>query len=207
MLLASRPVPKSLMLRRIQMRILALWYYVYVSSSSYANKCCFAFTSRNINWLGVVGHSWYFSFCFVSFWVHRFPSYSVCIWSWQCVTDDWSIGKTFLVQLLLANLEQPAPNVTHLLLKFDVNQLVERTMLQPKRHFRQEPGSISPIIKHLSLCLVSTYCFLNLTQLSVLQLFTSDTRYIGQPCKAGSECWTAWTWFPGEVATLKVLYG
>ncbi|KAG0620095.1 hypothetical protein M758_4G188900 [Ceratodon purpureus] len=42
---------------------------------------------------------------------------------------------SLILRLLLANLDQPAPNVTHLLLKFDVNQLVERTMLQPKRHF------------------------------------------------------------------------
>lgn len=47
---------------------------------------------------------------------------------------DEDIGSLIL-RLLLANLDQPAPNVTHLLLKFDVNQLVERTMLQPKRHF------------------------------------------------------------------------
>ncbi|KAG0575941.1 hypothetical protein KC19_5G042200 [Ceratodon purpureus] len=39
------------------------------------------------------------------------------------------------LRLLLASLDQPAPNVTHLLGKFDVNQLAERTMLQPKRHF------------------------------------------------------------------------
>jgi nuclear pore complex protein Nup205 len=38
-------------------------------------------------------------------------------------------------QLLLANLDQPSPNVTHLLLRFDVDQPVERTVLQPKRHF------------------------------------------------------------------------
>jgi len=57
------------------------------------------------------------------------------------VTDEFvKWHKTYLVQLLLANLDQPAPNVAHLLLKFDVNQLVERTMLQPKRHFRQETG-------------------------------------------------------------------
>lgn len=42
---------------------------------------------------------------------------------------------SLILRLLLSNLHQPAPNLTHLLLKFDINQPVEMTMLQPKRHF------------------------------------------------------------------------
>jgi nuclear pore complex protein Nup205 len=42
---------------------------------------------------------------------------------------------SLILRLLLSNLHQPPPNLTHLLLKFDINQPVEMTMLQPKRHF------------------------------------------------------------------------
>eukprot|EP01018_Ginkgo_biloba_P012319 Gb_31636 [translate_table: standard] len=40
-----------------------------------------------------------------------------------------------ILQLHINNLSRPAPNVTHLLLKFDVDAPVERTVLQPKRHY------------------------------------------------------------------------
>jgi len=119
---------------------------------------------------------------------------------------------THLVQLLLDNLDQPAPNLTHLLLKFDVNQLVERTMLQPKRHFRQEllfsfivPNSFLCVEHQIGLQQNSIF-FLRLTHFFVLQLSTSDTGYVGHACKARSECWTAWTWFPGDLTTFGFLH-
>ncbi|KAK4397040.1 Nuclear pore complex protein [Sesamum angolense] len=37
--------------------------------------------------------------------------------------------------LLIDNISRPAPNITHLLLKFDVDGPVERTLLQPKFHY------------------------------------------------------------------------
>ncbi|KAL0915304.1 hypothetical protein M5K25_015711 [Dendrobium thyrsiflorum] len=40
-----------------------------------------------------------------------------------------------IMQLLIDNIRQPAPSLTHLLLKFDVNGPVEKTQLQPKYHF------------------------------------------------------------------------
>ncbi|KAK1312026.1 hypothetical protein QJS10_CPA07g00690 [Acorus calamus] len=40
-----------------------------------------------------------------------------------------------IIQLLMDNISRPAPNITHLLLKFDVDTLVERTVLQPKYHY------------------------------------------------------------------------
>ncbi|CAM6098602.1 unnamed protein product [Calypogeia fissa] len=42
---------------------------------------------------------------------------------------------SLILRLLIDNLDKPAPNISHLLLKFDVDQPVERTVLQPKRHF------------------------------------------------------------------------
>lgn len=41
-----------------------------------------------------------------------------------------------LVQLLLVNLPRPSPNLTHLLLGFDVNQPMEKTTVQPNYHYR-----------------------------------------------------------------------
>ena len=40
------------------------------------------------------------------------------------------------LQLLVDNISRPAPNVTHLLLKFDLDNNIERTVLQPKFHYR-----------------------------------------------------------------------
>lgn len=40
-----------------------------------------------------------------------------------------------IMQLLIDNIGHPNPSITHLLLKFDVNGPVEKTMLQPKYHF------------------------------------------------------------------------
>ncbi|CAK7343274.1 unnamed protein product [Dovyalis caffra] len=37
--------------------------------------------------------------------------------------------------LLIDNVSRPAPNVTHLLLKFDIDHAVEQTVLQPKFHY------------------------------------------------------------------------
>ncbi|RAL44221.1 hypothetical protein DM860_016467 [Cuscuta australis] len=38
-------------------------------------------------------------------------------------------------QLLIDNISRPAPNITHLLLKFDLDNPIERTELQPKFHY------------------------------------------------------------------------
>ncbi|XP_028801287.1 nuclear pore complex protein NUP205-like [Neltuma alba] len=40
-----------------------------------------------------------------------------------------------IMQLLIDNISRPAPNITHLLLKFDLDAPVERTVLQPKFHY------------------------------------------------------------------------
>ncbi|XP_052198623.1 nuclear pore complex protein NUP205 isoform X2 [Diospyros lotus] len=46
--------------------------------------------------------------------------------------DDLGV---LILQLLIDNISRPAPNITHLLLKFDLNTTVERTLLQPKFHY------------------------------------------------------------------------
>ncbi|XP_020088373.1 nuclear pore complex protein NUP205 isoform X2 [Ananas comosus] len=40
-----------------------------------------------------------------------------------------------ILQLLIDNISRPAPNITHLLLRFDVDSSVDRTTLQPKFHY------------------------------------------------------------------------
>ena len=43
------------------------------------------------------------------------------------------------MQLLVDNICRPAPNIAHLLLRFDVNGSIERTTLKPKSHYRLAP--------------------------------------------------------------------
>ncbi|KAH1246941.1 Nuclear pore complex protein NUP205 [Glycine max] len=40
-----------------------------------------------------------------------------------------------IMQLLIDNISRPAPNITHLLLKFDLDTPIERTVLQPKFYY------------------------------------------------------------------------
>ncbi|KAL3643098.1 hypothetical protein CASFOL_013913 [Castilleja foliolosa] len=52
------------------------------------------------------------------------------------IFEDSSIDPGVLImQLLIDNISRPAPNLTHLLLKFDVDSPVERTYLRPKFHY------------------------------------------------------------------------
>lgn len=46
--------------------------------------------------------------------------------------DDLGV---LIMQLLIDNISRPAPNITHLLLKFDLDTSIERTILQPKFHY------------------------------------------------------------------------
>ncbi|XP_031489765.1 nuclear pore complex protein NUP205 isoform X2 [Nymphaea colorata] len=48
------------------------------------------------------------------------------------ISDDSGV---LILQLLIDNISRPAPNLTHLLLKFDVDSSIERTALQPKYHY------------------------------------------------------------------------
>ncbi|KAK6156483.1 hypothetical protein DH2020_010731 [Rehmannia glutinosa] len=65
--------------------------------------------------------------------------YAACLElrSEECqIIEDSSVDPGVLImQLLIDNISRPAPNITHLLLKFDVDSPVERTYLQPKFHY------------------------------------------------------------------------
>lgn len=50
----------------------------------------------------------------------------------QIIEDSSTDPGVLIMQLLIDNISRPAPNITHLLLKFDVDGPVERTLLQPK---------------------------------------------------------------------------
>ncbi|XP_026656857.2 nuclear pore complex protein NUP205 isoform X1 [Phoenix dactylifera] len=58
----------------------------------------------------------------------RFDEYQVI----ENTKDDAGI---LILQLLIDNIGRPAPNITHLLLRFDVDSPVEQTILQPKVHY------------------------------------------------------------------------
>ncbi|KAL3535856.1 hypothetical protein ACH5RR_004317 [Cinchona calisaya] len=53
----------------------------------------------------------------------------------QIVEDSSEDPGVLILQLLIDNISRPAPNIAHLLLKFDLDNPVERTVLQPKFHY------------------------------------------------------------------------
>ncbi|KAM0920997.1 hypothetical protein ACQ4PT_007209 [Festuca glaucescens] len=59
---------------------------------------------------------------------YRFDDFQVI----ENTKDDVGV---LILQLLIDNICRPAPNITHLLLRFDVNGPIERTVLKPKSHY------------------------------------------------------------------------
>ncbi|KAF5199081.1 Nuclear pore complex protein [Thalictrum thalictroides] len=53
----------------------------------------------------------------------------------QVIENSREDTGVLIIQLLIDNINRPAPNITHLLLKFEVDMPVERTILQPKFHY------------------------------------------------------------------------
>ncbi|KAK4781282.1 hypothetical protein SAY87_017388 [Trapa incisa] len=50
-------------------------------------------------------------------------------------TDNANDPGTLIMQLMIDNISRPAPNITHLLLKFELDGPIERSVLQPKFHY------------------------------------------------------------------------
>ncbi|XP_059431872.1 nuclear pore complex protein NUP205 isoform X3 [Corylus avellana] len=53
----------------------------------------------------------------------------------QIIESSSDDPGVLIMQLLIDNVSRPAPNITHLLLKFDLDTPVERAVLQPKFHY------------------------------------------------------------------------
>jgi nuclear pore complex protein Nup205 len=53
----------------------------------------------------------------------------------QLIENSSDDPGVLIMQLLLDNISRPTPNITHLLLKFDLDSAIERTVLQPKFHY------------------------------------------------------------------------
>ncbi|KAL4302983.1 hypothetical protein GQ457_10G003370 [Hibiscus cannabinus] len=53
----------------------------------------------------------------------------------QVIENSGDDPGILIMQLLIDNASRPAPNITHLLLKFDLDTSIERTVLQPKFHY------------------------------------------------------------------------
>lgn len=53
----------------------------------------------------------------------------------QIIENSSEDPGVLILQLLIDNINRPAPNIAHLLLKFDLDTPVERTLLQPKFHY------------------------------------------------------------------------
>eukprot|EP00250_Pteridium_aquilinum_P027366 c3475_g1_i1 orf=80-5854(+) len=90
-----------------------------------------------------------------------------------------------ILQLLINNLSRPAPNITHLLLKFDVDGPVERTVLQPKRHYsclrvllnvleKLSRPDINAALHESGFQLFYELCVDSLTSMAVIELLQSE---------------------------------
>ncbi|KAM6580187.1 hypothetical protein CsatA_003961 [Cannabis sativa] len=53
----------------------------------------------------------------------------------QFIENSGDDPGVLILQLMIDNISRPAPNVTHMLLKFDLDSNIERTILQPKFHY------------------------------------------------------------------------
>ncbi|MED6124108.1 hypothetical protein PIB30_056009 [Stylosanthes scabra] len=53
----------------------------------------------------------------------------------QTIDNNNDDPGILILKLLIENISRPAPNITHLLLKFDLDMPVERTVLQPKFYY------------------------------------------------------------------------
>ncbi|KAL3747686.1 hypothetical protein ACJRO7_016483 [Eucalyptus globulus] len=53
----------------------------------------------------------------------------------QIIENSSNDPGVLIMQVLIDNISRPAPNIAHLLLKFDLDSPIERTMLQPKFHY------------------------------------------------------------------------
>ncbi|OMO57831.1 Nuclear pore complex protein, partial [Corchorus olitorius] len=53
----------------------------------------------------------------------------------QVIENSGDDPGVLIMQLLIDNVSRPAPNITHLLLKFDLDTSIERSVLQPKFHY------------------------------------------------------------------------
>ncbi|MCO5564372.1 hypothetical protein L7F22_018032 [Adiantum nelumboides] len=100
--------------------------------------------------------------------------------------ENFKEDSGFLIlQLLISNLRRPAPNITHLLLKFDVDGLVERTILQPKRHYsclrtllsvleKYSRPEVHAALHEAGLQLFYELCVDSLTSLPTIELLQSE---------------------------------
>ncbi|ESW10307.1 hypothetical protein PHAVU_009G198200 [Phaseolus vulgaris] len=65
--------------------------------------------------------------------------YAACLESrseeFQSLENSSDDPGILIMQLLIDNISRPAPNITHLLLKFDLDTSIERTVLQPKFYY------------------------------------------------------------------------
>ncbi|KAK4265201.1 hypothetical protein QN277_026284 [Acacia crassicarpa] len=92
-----------------------------------------------------------------------------------------------IMQLLIDNISRPAPNVTHLLLKFELDAPVERTVLQPKFHYscmkvildmleKLLKPDVNALLHEFSLQLLYELCVDPLTSIPTMDLL-SNKKY------------------------------
>ncbi|KAH7657158.1 nuclear pore complex protein Nup205 protein [Dioscorea alata] len=102
----------------------------------------------------------------------------------QVIENTKEDPGVLILQLLIDNISRPAPNITHLLLKFEVNGPVERTVLQPKVHYsclkvildnleRLSKPDINALLYEFSFQLLYELCLEPLTSVPIMDLLST----------------------------------
>lgn len=100
------------------------------------------------------------------------------------IEDSSEDPGVLIMQLLIDNVGRPAPNMTHLLLKFDVDIPIERTLLQPKFHYsclkvildvldKLSRPDVNSLLHEFSLQLLYELCTDPLTSVPIMDLLCS----------------------------------
>ncbi|KAJ0987901.1 hypothetical protein J5N97_006257 [Dioscorea zingiberensis] len=102
----------------------------------------------------------------------------------QVIENTKDDPGVLILQLLIDNISRPAPNITHLLLKFEVNGPIERTVLQPKIHYsclkvildnleRLSKPDINALLYEFSFQLLYELCLEPLTAVPIMDLLST----------------------------------
>ncbi|KAG6723921.1 hypothetical protein I3842_03G232400 [Carya illinoinensis] len=110
----------------------------------------------------------------------------------QMIENSSDDPGVLIMQLLIDNISRPAPNITHLLLKFDLDTPVEQTVLQPKFHyscFKVILEILDTLVKPDVNALVHEFGFQHLDTIGVAPL---PKRNSNQPLRISSLHQRAW---------------
>lgn len=117
---------------------------------------------------------------------------SWCSFPLKCWLQSLTDSLVLHLQLLIDNINRPAPNITHLLLKFNVDGAVERTVLQPKFHYRFYFIDIC----YFNFC-VTLFYSRTWNSFLLLQLLEDHSWCVGKTSETRHQCLAPWICISG----------